>query len=798
MGAVPHAAQGTGSQETDVLRLTTIRARLLFSFALVALVPVLAVSLASSAVAYYTGRRQVSDRLESLAALRQSTIRSWIHDLEQDLVIASNTDCAFERITVVLTLAEDYKHYGFYNRAVRKRLQGLVGQSAQLEELFLLDLRGEVALSTDESQEGHDYADQRFFRGGLAGPYAQLPFQREVLPPSVDQPPAVKSVIVAIPILGQQGRPLGVIAARAGVEPLNDILSEPTGLGETGKAFLVNSERAILRGTTLPPADSDSRAPAPSRADSPGITEAIEHATNTAGIYTDYRGNKVLASYRWLPDLGVVLATEQDLSEGLRTMRGIMVVNAVIAASAGILAIVAALFVTRTIANPLTDLATTATAIAGGDLDRRASTRRHDEIGTLAEAFNSMTAQLRDLIGNLERRVEERTRALQEVNETLERRAIQMETSARVSRELTSILNIDDLLDQVVELIRDAFHYYHVHIFLLDQNGDHLILRASTSPTVPEHHCIAVNGRSINGRAIRRGEAMLVNAVKDDAGYLADQGLPDVESELVAPLRLADQVIGTLDVQSAELNAFTEQDLLVIQSLGDQIAVAIENARLYDRSQELAVLEERTRLARELHDSVTQSMYSVVLLTEGWRRSMDSAGKAQVEEYLARIGEINQQALKEMRLLIHELRPPVLEEDGLLGALHQRLEAVEKRAGVNARLIADAIVQFPHPVEEGLYRIAQEALNNALKHAVATNVAVRLTTDNGVTVLEVEDDGRGFVVDSADGRGGMGLANMRERARRLGGSLAILSDPGRGTIVRATVLTGGPAKPLLK
>jgi signal transduction histidine kinase len=117
---------------------------------------------------------------------------------------------------------------------------------------------------------------------------------------------------------------------------------------------------------------------------------------------------------------------------------------------------------------------------------------------------------------------------------------------------------------------------------------------------------------------------------------------------------------------------------------------------------------------------------------------------------------------------------------------------------VNARLIADAIVQFPHPVEEGLYRIAQEALNNALKHAVATNVVVRLTTDNGVTVLEVEDDGRGFVVDSADGRGGMGLANMRERARRLGGSLAILSDPGRGTIVRATVLTGGPAKPLLK
>jgi signal transduction histidine kinase len=362
-----------------------------------------------------------------------------------------------------------------------------------------------------------------------------------------------------------------------------------------------------------------------------------------------------------------------------------------------------------------------------------------------------------------------------------------METSARVSRELTSILDIDDLLTQVVELIRDAFHYYHVHVFLLDHGNEHLVMRASTSPTVPEHHRIAVDSRSINSQAIQQAEVTVSNDVENDIGFLADQCLPEVQSELVAPLRLGERVIGTLDVQSAELNAFSAQDLLVIQSLADQIAVAIENARLYDRSQELAVLEERTRLARELHDSVTQSMYSVVLLTEGWRRSLRDAGKAQIEEYLVRIGELNEQALKEMRLLIHELRPPALEAEGLLGALHQRLDAVEKRAGVNARLISDAVVQFPRPVEEELYRIAQEALNNALKHAAARNVLVRLATDNGRTLLEIEDDGRGFVVDTADGRGGMGLANMRERASRLGGSLDILSAPGHGTTVRATV-----------
>ena len=777
---------------------TTIRTRLLICFVLVAVLPVIAVTIGSLAVAYYTGRRQVGGRLESVAALKQSAIEGWVRTLEEDLVIASNTDCAFERITILLTMANDHKHYQFYNKAVRKRFQGLVGQSPHMEALFLVDLEGKVALSTVVGEEGQDLSHEPFFHQGLAAPYVQFPFCEGDVSSDLPQPLVGDSVIVAVPVLGQQGRPLGVIAARAPVDPLRDILAERTGLGKTGKAYLVNADHTVLAGSpllvgsSLPSAGSGGSAASPVSVDAPGIRECLKSQASTSGLYRDYRGAMVLGTYRWLPRWGLVLATEQNFSEGLHALRGIIAVNLAIGVAAVVLAVTAALFVTRTIADPLAGLAETATGIAAGNLDGRASTAREDEIGTLARAFNSMTGQLQDSITNLEERVAARTRALRRANETLERRALQLETSAQVSRELTSILDIDDLLAQVVELIRDAFHYYHVHIFLLDQDDEHLTLRASTSPESPEHDRIAVSGRSINGRAIRHGKAVLVNDVKNDACYLADQYLPDIESELVAPLRLGNQAIGTLDVQSAEVDAFAEQDLLVIQSLGDQIAVAIENARLYDRSQELAVLEERTRLARELHDSVTQSMYSVVLLTEGWRRSMSSAGKAQVEEYLARIGELNQQALKEMRLLIHELRPLALAEDGLLGALHQRLEAVERRAGVNARLIADAIVQFPHPVEEGLYRIAQEALNNVLKHAAATNVVVRLATDNGKTVLEIEDDGRGFESGSAGSRGGMGLSNMRERARRLGGALAVQSTPGQGTIVRATVVTSAP------
>ena len=770
---------------------TTIRTRLLICFVLVAVLPVVAVTVGSLAVAYHTGRRQVGGRLESVAALKQSAIDGWVRTLEEDLVIASNTDCAFERITILLTLANDHKHYEFYNKAVRKRFQGLVGQSPHLEALFLVDLEGKVALSTVLEEEGRDFSRERFYHQGLAAPYVQFPFSEGEVSTDTTQPLVGDSVIVAVPILGQQGRPLGVIAARAPVDSLKDILAERTGLGNTGKAYLVNADHAVLAGNPLPWAGSDGSDPSPLSVDAPGIRESMESEASTSGLYRDYRGVMVLGTYRWLSKRGLVLVTEQDLSEGLRAVRGIIAVNLGIGVAAVVLAVAAALFVTRTIADPLAGLAKTATDIAAGNLDGRANAARQDEIGTLARAFNSMTAQLQDSITYLEERVAERTRALQRANETLERRALQLETSAQVSRELTSILDIDDLLTQVVELIRDAFHYYHVHIFLLDSDGHVLVLRASTSATVPEHHCIRVDDTSINGKAIRGEAAILVNDVKNDACYLADQYLPDIESELVAPLRLGNQPLGTLDVQSAERDAFAEQDLLVIQSLGDQIAVAIENARLYDRSQELAVLEERTRLARELHDSVTQSMYSVVLLTEGWRRSIQNGDEAQIDEYLARISEINQQGLKEMRLLIHELRPPVLEEDGLLGALHQRLDAVERRAGISARLLADEIVELPHSVEEGLYRIAQEALNNALKHADAAGVVVRIGTRNGKVVLEVEDDGRGFDLSAVEFDRGMGLANMRERVAELGGSIDIRSVPGRGTLVKVEVEADG-------
>src|SRR5262249_46946983 len=151
-------------------------------------------------------------------------------------------------------------------------------------------------------------------------------------------------------------------------------------------------------------------------------------------------------------------------------------------------------------------------------------------------------------------------------------------------------------------------------------------------------------------------------------------------------------------------------------------AIAVEHARLLAQTHQQAALQERQRLARELHDSVTQSLYSLTLLAEAGRRLAEAGELEHVKGCLSRVGETAQQSLKEMRLRVYELRPSALEQDGLVRALRQRLETVEKRAGIQAHLLVEGGWDMPPSQEAELYRIAVEALNNTLKHAQAANV----------------------------------------------------------------------------
>jgi signal transduction histidine kinase len=234
-------------------------------------------------------------------------------------------------------------------------------------------------------------------------------------------------------------------------------------------------------------------------------------------------------------------------------------------------------------------------------------------------------------------------------------------------------------------------------------------------------------------------------------------------------------VFSIMTIQAEQARQQSESLLIELQSAHRQLQDYAFQA------EELAVANERNRLARELHDSVAQTLYGLTLQSEAASRKLVSGQPQVADHYLKEIRQSAQQTLQEIRLLIFELRPPLLEADGLAVALHARLESVEARSGIKVQANFDEIGRLPIEIETGVYRIAQEALNNVLKHSQAGQIGVSLRRKEAVLVMEIWDDGAGFRTEQVSG--GMGMRGMQERADQLKARLRIESQPGQGTRV---------------
>ena len=376
--------------------------------------------------------------------------------------------------------------------------------------------------------------------------------------------------------------------------------------------------------------------------------------------------------------------------------------------------------------------------------------------------------------------------------EAEQHRTEQFRLISAVGRRFSSLLDIDQVLAQVVRLVQQTFGYYHVAIGLIE--GEEVVYRMGAGPLWDDPGFefqparLRVGQEGISGWVAGTGQPMLIPDVNREPRYVWLKGSRCL-SELIVPVIAKGHVIGVLDVQSDRLNDFDDTDLALIQALGNQAAIAIENARLYEQAQQLAVMEERARLARDLHDAATQSIYSLTLLAEAGLRMIAHGELAQIRDNQMRIDDIAQQTLQEMRLLVYELRPAELKELGLAGAIERRLEIVEHRAGIEARLQAPGSLSLPLELEEELYRIAQEALNNALKHARATAIFVDIEQDGHYVTLTVRDNGRGFEPSTIGDQSGLGLANIEDRAAKISADLAIISNPGGGTLISVRAIS---------
>lgn len=346
-------------------------------------------------------------------------------------------------------------------------------------------------------------------------------------------------------------------------------------------------------------------------------------------------------------------------------------------------------------------------------------------------------------------------------------------------------------LSRVLAAIRASVGMVH----LLDESGQHLQLMGQRGLTDLVAAQLANTPADVGlaGQVVQQKSPVVVPNIQANEHTRPIFRQSRLKGYVGVTMRVKGRVIGVLSAFWEGKRPFHPEDIDLLDSAADQLAVAIENYRLRQKDEQLAIMEERTRLARDLHDSVSQALYSMSLLaTAGRRLSQSGQNQALLDETLNDLGAMAQQALKEMRLLLYRLRPLALQFEGLTGALQQRLDAVEKRAGIDARLVVSELSPLPPATEETLYYVAQEALNNALKHAAATAVTVQLSQEkNGALKLTVTDNGQGFDPDAVRDKGGMGLANMRQRAENAGGRLTIEATIGQGTAVTFYLPPGG-------
>ena len=420
-----------------------------------------------------------------------------------------------------------------------------------------------------------------------------------------------------------------------------------------------------------------------------------------------------------------------------------------------------------------------------------------------------------ELVGieGIVRDISERVRAYQTLEQRVEERTHEIERRRQVAeglREILTILNSNHSVDEILEhVIAQACRLLGTSvgaIYRLNREEGRLTIRAACGLQATDASLsLPLNWGAIGLAMCQRQPVTIPDTATDPWPTTVETNCasgarsgPQYQNSrqhltacyralLLVPLIIKDDVYGAIALCYPEPRTFSDEELQLAMAVGDQAALAIENARLVAAVHDKAVQEERLRLARDLHDSVTQALYSITLFAEAATRLLTIGDVVTAADHLRQLQAMGQDALREMRLLIFELRPAVLEQAGLVAALKARLDAVEGRSKMAPTFVVEGENCLPAPVEQALYRIAQEALNNVLRHAQARQVTVTLRQEQPTVVLEVSDDGMGFDPALASMQGGLGLRGIAERVAQLGGELVVRSAPGAGTRLRVEV-----------
>jgi nitrate/nitrite-specific signal transduction histidine kinase len=440
----------------------------------------------------------------------------------------------------------------------------------------------------------------------------------------------------------------------------------------------------------------------------------------------------------------------------------------------GALIALASIAFTRGIAAPLRALANAAREIAEGRLDKKVAVRSPDEVGQLSHAFNVMADRL-----------QARERDLRAAHDQLEQKVRETQTLYRIGTEILGLHQLDRILQSVVEKARELLRSEAAALCMLTQEQDELVAVATSGPA----DAFRPSRSPADHRPAARtplGPAGLEAHVRQCAIFQPEF----LQAHLAAPLTGADKVIGMLCIGGRSPRTFVPAETELLKGLATQAALAIENARLTENVRSLATLEERERLAREMHDGLAQALALIRMRLHSLDEMLAGGDPAGGRAIVAELRDVSAGALQDVRQAIFDLRVMVSRDPGLLPTLTEYLHEFSVESGIRVEFGTDGTgFELLPQTELQLMRVLQEALRNVRCHARATVVLVRLQRAGDAVQLIVKDDGCGFDPSRATSAGShrFGLATMRERTEAVAGTFHLQSQPGQGTTIEVTL-----------
>ncbi|MEZ4502260.1 MAG: histidine kinase [Dehalococcoidia bacterium] len=584
----------------------------------------------------------------------------------------------------------------------------------------------------------------------------------------------LRFVMIAVPVVDARGALTGVLAGAMTLDGvvLRDIADVRA--GSTGSAYLVDDV-----GIAIFHADGDvigrnlGTVPAVVAADQNGVGAIVAPGTS---------GSETVSGFAAVEGTNWTLITEERWDTVVAPIRRTGQIILLLVLVAGLAALAMLYRLTNRILRPIGRLVEGVDRIAEGDFESRVETDTDDELRYLAERFNAMAVALRDSYSTLESRVEERTAENRRLYEEADARAEELAelnrraaAVAAVAQRIGTLTSLDALIPAVSTLLNETFGYAATDVYLLDDVTEELV--ASTGEAQSEGEAVRVPlGEGLVGRAALERQTLL-------------QGESPSATEIAAPIRTGELVVGVLDIRASDNEPLTATDQFTAETFADQLAVAVENARLFEQTRDIAVLEERNRFAREIHDTIAQGLTAVVLQLEALEASMASRPELALE-HLTRARDLTRSALQEARRSVWNLLPERLAGNSLDEALDREVTQFSAAGPEEASLV---IQGHPRPlrrdVQTAVLRIAQEAMTNARKHAGSSRVEVQLGYLPGSLQLKVTDDGQGIEDAPAPSNGGgFGIGSMQTRAQQLFGTVKVRrGENGAGTIVEAII-----------